>query len=118
VGGLDRRIKRLAARVQGSAGSLQQARLQRVSDEDLMAEVVRTALTLGMPEELAHGDHEAALAWGAECLRLARAARRSSGASIGGPDRREQHLHENVRRTRGPARPYTGPEHAGPVSRK
>ena len=57
-------MRRLTARVQGSAGSLQQARLQRMSDEDLIAQVVSQALALGMPEELAHGDPEEALIWG------------------------------------------------------
>lgn len=63
MGRYDRRIQRLTARVQGNHASLQQARLQRMTDKELEAEVIKLAVKWGLPEDEARADPAATLRW-------------------------------------------------------
>lgn len=71
MGRLDHRMRRLTRQAQEIQAARQQAQLARMSEEELTARLVKAASVLGMPEEVARGDPEAAVRWIAEYRRKA-----------------------------------------------
>ena len=59
-----RRLERLAnGRGNASAEELRQARLDRMTDEEIAADIARRAVGLGFDADLAEADPNAAIAW-------------------------------------------------------
>lgn len=63
MGRFDHRLRRLEQQVRGRHATPWQARVARMGYEELQAEIVRTAVALGCPEDLTAADPGAVLQW-------------------------------------------------------